>query len=88
MDERMPDGADDELWEIVDGVVGESVQWAERLARLGLLREDQVEDAAALRSAALSMEKVKRSRWWRRLPRHRRRDPEHAMVAVMRKREG
>ena len=87
MDDQMPESLDEELWGIMEDLAAESAEWAQRLARLGLLREDQVEDAAALRAAALGMEKVKQSRLWGQLPRHRRRAPEHALIALMRRKE-
>ena len=62
------DGADDKLLD--------SLRWAERMERLGLLREDQVLEAAALRAAALgatvlSLELAVLRRPSRRLPRHK-----------------
>lgn len=83
----MPESLDEELWGIMEDLAVESVEWAQRLAGLGLLREDQVEDAAALRAAALSMEKARQRGWLRRLPRHRRMAPEQALVAAIRRRE-
>ena len=64
----------------------ESLRWAERMERLGLLREDQVLEAAALRAAALQataacLEEAVQGRPSRRLPRHR------VMVAARRIRE-
>jgi len=38
----------------VDDKLLESLRWAESMAKLGLLREDQIAEAAALRAAALN----------------------------------
>jgi len=88
--DKVPQSADDRLLDSVDENVSDSVQWALRMRARGLLREDEVEEAATLRAAALSVKEAGQSLpWspWKQVPRHRRNVPERAIAAAARRRE-
>lgn len=56
----------------MDERLEECRRWAEEMVRLGLLREDQVEEAAALRAAMGAAEAGQGRRLsWEWMPRHR-----------------
>ena len=71
MGDKGADSVDEKLRANAEERFLESLRWAKRAAKLGLVREDQAVDAAILRAAVLAEEEAGLRPRSKRLPRHR-----------------